>query len=209
MADITLSVSYSKGVLKSIKKKIKKEVIDSFESSPELRKEISKTFQQANRRIQNIERAGVLSPAVSSLDVNGSGYSKFSMRGNSWEQLKKDYAKAISFLQQPTSTTTGARQFERQLQQASGVDDEELFQPLKDKLVEKYASLSGSLLNALPYYSLMQDIYETASVNVSNIIESEAVQRANAIQNAIDTTAENASELYVDILEDWENTFKW
>lgn len=209
MSDISVTFSYSKGVAKSLKHKVKQEIIDSFESSPELKKEIARTFQTANRRIQNIEKSGVLSPAVASLDVDGEGFSKFRVGGKSWETLKKDYAKAISFLQQPTSTATGAKQFEKQLQARSGVQDDELFEPLKEKLVEKYASLSGSLLNALPYYAFMQDIYETTAIQVGNMIEAESVATANALQKAIDTEAERGAQEYVDILEEWENTFKW
>lgn len=210
MADITMSFTYSKGVTKGLKNRLKQEIVKSFEESPELKKEIRQVFQKANRRIQNVERAGVLSPAVAQLDLdNTSGFSKFKM-GSDWESTKRNYAKAIAFLNQPTSTATGARQFQKQLQESVGLTGEkaELFEPLQEKLTKKYASLSGSLLNALPYYSMMQDIYETATYTTFNMVESEAQADAQRLQNAIDSVAESGAETVTNIIEDWEDAFK-
>ena len=64
---------------------IKKDVITAIEQSPELRKEIARVFQQASRRIQNVENSGIVSPAVVALnkgDING--FTKFSMK-HSWD----------------------------------------------------------------------------------------------------------------------------
>ena len=68
-------IGFSNRTFNATKKaRIKKEIINAVESSPSLRKQISKVFQQANRRIQNIEKNGVVSPAVVALnkgDVKG------------------------------------------------------------------------------------------------------------------------------------------
>ena len=64
-------IGFSGRTFKATKKAhVKKEIINAIESSSSLRKEIAKVFQQANRRIQNIEKNGVVSPAVVALPVN-------------------------------------------------------------------------------------------------------------------------------------------
>lgn len=81
----------------SSKVHIKEKVINAIESSPELRKEISRVFQQANRRIQNVENSGIVSPAVIALNKGDiKGFAKFSMK-HDWNDLKIEYAKAVSF----------------------------------------------------------------------------------------------------------------
>ena len=79
------------------KVKIKQEVISALQSSPQLRAEIRRVFQMANRRIENIEKAELVSPAVTALNKGDvKGFTKFSMR-MSWEDLKIEYGRAVSF----------------------------------------------------------------------------------------------------------------
>ena len=78
-----------------------------------------KTFQKANRRIQNVRNAGLSSPAVQQLisERGERGYTYFSganldpRNPTDWEQLKYEYGRAISFLNNPTSSARGARQY--------------------------------------------------------------------------------------------------
>ena len=85
----------------------------------EIKKQMAKTFQKANRRIQNVRKAGLSSPAVQQLisERGERGYTFFSgaklnpRDPTDWEQLKYEYGRAISFLNNPTSSATGARQY--------------------------------------------------------------------------------------------------
>ena len=78
-----------------------------------------KTFQKANRRIQNVKNAGLSSPAVQQLisERGERGFTYFSgaklnpRNPTDWEQLKYEYGRAIAFLNNPTSSATGARQY--------------------------------------------------------------------------------------------------
>ena len=87
--------------------------------TPDIKKQMMKTFQKANRRIQNIRKAGLSSPAVQQLisERGERGYTYFSgakldpRSPTDWEQLKYEYGRAISFLDNPTSSATGARQY--------------------------------------------------------------------------------------------------
>jgi hypothetical protein len=103
MAKLGIKIEFTKSVFGATQRtKIKKEILQAVESSPEYRKEIARVFQMANRRIQNIEASGQLSPAVQALNKGDiQGFTKFSMRGD-WNTLKIEYGKAISFLRGKT-----------------------------------------------------------------------------------------------------------
>lgn len=87
--------------------------------TPDLKKQMLKTFQKANRRIQNIKNADLSSPAVQQLisERGDKGYTFFSGANLDprspidWEQLKYEYGRAIAFLNNPTSSARGARQY--------------------------------------------------------------------------------------------------
>ena len=87
-----VKIKYSASVFRSARQNIKQEIIKAAESSPSYRKEIARVFQTANRRIQNIEKAGLFSPAVSSLNKGDiTGYTKFSMQHdwNEWTWIRQ------------------------------------------------------------------------------------------------------------------------
>ena len=201
--------TFEKNVSKSLKQSVSKEIIKAVEGSPEMRKEIRRVFQIANRRIQNIEKSGVFSPAVASLgkgDVQG--YSKFSVKGfgnigESWSQLKKEYGKAIAFLQQPTSTAQGAKAFEKQVQEQLNIP-KEVWQEVRDSILEGYNTTSGELLSALPYATFIQEIYDRSTVTASNEIEKEAIEVSNQLQEDINKQAQEISNQVESILQGWE-----
>lgn len=100
--------------------------------TPDIKKQMMKTFQKANRRIQNVRKAGLSSPAVQQLisERGERGYTYFSgakldpRNPTEWEQLKYEYGRAISFLNNPTSSATGARQYIKYYQNELGVSFE-------------------------------------------------------------------------------------
>lgn len=196
-----ITIKVSSRVAKGLKNKVKKDIIEAIEGSPALRKEISRVFQMANRRIQNIESAGLFSPAVAALgkgDVKG--YSKFSVKGfgntgGSWQALKREYTKAIAFLNQPTSSATGAREFEAQVKKQLNVD-EGLWKGIRDSILGNYNSVSSQLLLALPYSDFMQEVYSRAQQSSSSQIEQEAQYLADSLQQNIDETAEEIASAY-------------
>lgn len=85
----------------------------------DLKQKMLKTFQKANRRIQNVKNAGLSSPAVQQLisERGERGFTYFSgakldpRNPTDWEQLKYEYGRAISFLNNPTSSARGTRQY--------------------------------------------------------------------------------------------------
>lgn len=175
------------------KTRLNKEILQAVESSPELRKEISRVFQQANRRIQNIEKAGLISPAVSALHRDTGKYTKFSMNQD-WESLKIEYGKAISFLRQPTSTASGTRQYNEHLRTTYDLSKEE-FDLMARNLQGKLNSVSDTefVERYLMRYKDFTGELEQSARDISTQIESEAVSIQKAIDDNIQREANKIS----------------
>lgn len=185
---------------------IKKDVINAIESSPELRKEIARVFQQANRRIQNVENSGIVSPAVIALNKGDiKGFTKFSMK-HSWDELKIEYSKAISFLQQPTSTASGTKEYARHLKKTYNLTDKE-FSIMQNNLVGKIASVSDQkfLEQYLMQYKDFTGELEQESKDVSDQIESDAIKIADSVQRNIDNAGEMVESAVQKILDSFKD----
>lgn len=169
------------------KVQLDKQILTAVESRGYLRKEIARVFQQANRRIQNVEKTGIVSPAVVALNKgNITRFTKFSMR-HSWEDLKIEYSKAVSFLRQPTSTATGTREYAEHLKKAYDLDDKS-FALMQNKLMGKIASVSDErfLEQYLMQYKDFTGELEQESKDVSDQIEDDAVKIENALDDALE-----------------------
>ena len=185
---------------------IKKDVITAIEQSPELRKEIAKVFQQANRRIQNVENSGIVSPAVVALNKGDiKGFTKFSMK-HSWDELKIEYSKAISFLQQPTSTASGTKEYARHLKKTYNLTDNE-FSIMQNNLIGKIASVSDQkfLEQYLMQYKDFTGELEQESKDVSDQIESDAIKIADSVQRNIDNAGEMVESAVQKILDSFKD----
>ena len=185
---------------------IKKDVITAIEQSPELRKEIARVFQQANRRIQNVENSGIVSPAVVALNKGDiKGFTKFSMK-HSWDELKIEYSKAISFLQQPTSTASGTKEYAQHLKKTYNLTDKE-FSIMQNNLVGKIASVSDQkfLEQYLMQYKDFTGELEQESKDVSDQIESDAIKIADSVQRNIDNAGEMVESAVQKILDSFKD----
>lgn len=172
---------------------IKQRIIEAKMSSPEYRAEIRRIFQQANRRIQNIESRGLVSPAVMSLNKGDiQGFTKFSMK-HDWEDLKAEYAKAVSFLRQPTSTATGVREYNNHLMDAYDLTEEE-FNLMAAKIQEKFLSVSDDnfVEQYLMRYKDFTGELEAEAADVSDQIESDAQMLQAALEEEVDRSAQSA-----------------
>lgn len=199
MAKLGFKIKFTKSVLGATQRaKIKKEILQAVESSPEYRKEISRVFQMANRRIQNIEASGQLSPAVQALNKGDiQGFTKFSMHGD-WNTLKIEYGKAISFLRQPTSTAQGARQYGQHLQHMYDLTPDE-YNLIARNLQGKLSSVSDIdfVERYLMRYKDFTGEMEQSAQDISTQIESEA----ESISHAIDAEIERKANEVVDDMD--------
>lgn len=171
-----------------------REIEEAVESSPMLRKEIARTFQVANRRIQNIENAGLLSPAVVAANKGDiTGYTKFSMRGD-WASLKQEYARCLAFLSDETSTASGARQYKKAIQAQLGLANEpELFESVYNQLVNNVNAIVSKEQANFTYQSVMDMIRDTTQ-SVAQGIEGRTAEYEAAIQQSITESAKSFFE---------------
>ena len=206
-------MKFSKKVTKNFsKEKARKDIINAIEGNTEFRKEIRRVFQVANRRIQNIEQGGYYSPALASLGKSGvKGYSKFSVKGfgntgSDWNTLLKEYTKAINFLNSPTSTATGAKEFELQVKQKFNVPDD-IWNDVKADVIGGTTSMSDEMFQKLPYSQLVEGAYDSAYRSVSSQIEKGALELAKGIQSDINRTADqlanSVDEALDDLIKNW------
>lgn len=203
MAKLGYRIKFTKSVFGATQRaKIKKGILQAVESSPEYRKEIARVFQMANRRIQNIEQSGQLSPAVQALNKGDvEGFTKFSMKGD-WNTLKIEYGKAISFLRQPTSTAQGARQYGQHLQRMYDLTPDE-YSLMARNLQGKLNSVSDSdfVERYLMRYKDFTGEMEQSASDISTQMESEA----QSISRAIDAEIERQANEVADQMEDMQN----
>lgn len=172
---------------------IKQRIIEAKMSSPEYRAEIRRIFQQANRRIQNIESKGLVSPAVMALNKGDiKVFTKFSMK-HDWEDLKAEYAKAVSFLRQPTSTATGVREYNKHLMEAYNLTEDE-FNLMADKIQDKFLSVSDDnfVEQYLMRYKDFTGELEAEAADVSDQIESDAQMLQAALEEDVERSAQSA-----------------
>ena len=209
MVKVSVKIEFRPSVYKSLKQKVKKEVLQAEKSDPTIREEIRKTFQRANRRIQNIESKGLISPAVQALHKsNIKGFTKFSMKQD-FDSLKVEYAKAVEFLRQPTSTATGTRDYNKHLMQAYDLTEDE-FNLMAQKLNDKLTSVDDNDFveqYLMRYKDFTGELEQTAS-DISTQIESEAQSLAKAVDNALEETADKVSDKVSKDVENLENIFK-
>lgn len=78
----------------------------------EMYKDAKKAIDAANKRIKRLEASGLFSPALESVKKHGG---KFSTKGLNRNQLLREYAKAVEFMNMKTSTITGAKVYEKQI----------------------------------------------------------------------------------------------
>lgn len=162
---------------------LRSDIINADVSNKETHKEIQRIFHAANRRLQNIENAGVYSPAAKAVlnQLDGyTGFAKFSMQNKDWNEIKQNYAIAIEFLKKPTSTATGARQLQKQVQKDLGLNDWQMEQLTKQFMYPE---------NPTDYFDISSSFEETV-----NYFERAANDVAAQIENAA-KRAENTKDL--------------
>ena len=182
---------FNSRVFKHLNNALRQDILTAPKSMPNLRKEISRVFQIANRRIQNIEKRGEFSPAVASLNKGDiKGYTKFSMNNPSWTELKKEYTKAITFLQQPTSTATGTAQYNNFIKRKYDLTDDE-YRLIANNYQDKLTSVSDLdfVERYLMRYKDFTGDIEAEARSLSEQIERDAVLLADALQSEVDLAA--------------------
>lgn len=91
------------------------------DTDKQLRKEINHVFSMANKRIKRIDDSKKSSQAIGLLKQRG--IEKFSSRGKSITDLREEYNYAMSFLNNPTSTLSGIKEYNKYYAEKYKVDE--------------------------------------------------------------------------------------
>ena len=120
-----------------------------------------------------------------------------------WESLKVEYAKAIGFLRQPTSTATGTRDYNRYLMQTYDLTEDE-FDLMAKKLNDKLTSVSDEefVERYLMQYKDFTGELEQSAQDISTQLESEGESIAKALDDDIEKAADKAAENIANGVED-------
>ena len=172
------------------------DLVGVVKGTPGLKKQMMKTFQKANRRIQNVKNAGLSSPAVQQLisERGERGYTYFSGANLNprneidWEQLKYEYGRAISFLNNPTSSARGARQYINYYKNELGI------------------SFEGA--NKIVGLATQPEISENGEINIfnySSILENIKSDVMREQQSGLDSVDSYGNELEEKIIQSLEN----
>lgn len=196
-------VKYSKTVQKAVSNwKLNADIINSVQAAKETRKEINRVFHAANRRLQNLANSGAFSPAANAVNaylsedvVSGfNSFAKFTTSGKDWNEIKRDYAAAIEFLKKPTSTSSGAKQFENDVRQRLRLNKDQ-FEHIKQIIsdgggIDDYAAVQA-LIPSDP--TKVADFFRTASNDIADDIENAAAKLdgANALKDALNADLRN------------------
>lgn len=177
-------IKFSKTVTKAVSNwRYNKDILNSVESAKELRKEINRVFHAANRRLQNIENSGVFSPAANAVNSYLESdqisafnkFAKFSTAGKDWNEIKRDYAAAIEFLKKPTSTASGAKQFENDVRQRLKLTPKQ-FDHIKGLINDGGGVMEyGNLMALIPSDpTKVADFFKDAANDIADEIENAA-----------------------------------
>lgn len=199
---------FTKSVTSSINKEMRDDIRKSIIGSKEMAKEIKRVLQQANRRAQNIEQSGAVSPAYQSLVLEGrEGYSKFSITGlnieneSQWENAKYEYSKAIEYLNNPTSSSTGAKQYLNYISKKYKLHPEIANNILLQATSTQFSNNQIPLLN----YRGMIDLYVHDSKDVSKDMSQNAEQLAQSLEKQVNETTNAIVDVFNEAAEEITN----
>lgn len=158
------------------------------QGTPELKKQMNKIFQRANRRIQNIQSAGLASPAVKAViaERGAKEYTYFSGAGlnptntTDWDMLRYEYGRALAFLNNPTSSATGARQYIKYQAERLNIPFEsanKIVDIATDPTIDEYGNV-----NIFSYGEILDD-FKTDVEQAGELMGANAVDYAENLEN--------------------------
>lgn len=199
---------FSESTLKKVRKiKLDRNIITLEIETPNAKKEIKRVFQMVNRRLQNIRNADVLSPAAAALgvDLQNTKFTQFSVAKNKdWNTLKIEYAKCISFLQNPTSTAQGAKQWTKTVQNSLGFSNETM-----NKVIKNIKENKDDFTLSSPIEHVKEE-FETVAKDISDQIERDAKAENNLqqLENELQKDFDDVEKSIDNDLQNVLNSFK-
>ena len=116
-----MGCNMAKNIYSNRTRKMTSNIYKKVDSDRELKKEISRVFSMANKRITRIDDSKHKSQAINILKQRG--VEKFSSRGKSISELRTLYSYAMNFINNPTSTLSGIEEYNRYFAKKNNVDE--------------------------------------------------------------------------------------
>lgn len=198
---------FSKSVLSKLGIELDKKIMNEVKGNPQLKREINKVLQKANRRIQNVTNAGLASPAVKAViaERGKRGYTYFSINAlnpkseTDWEMIKYEYGRAVAFLNNPTSTATGARQYinyqRKELNNIPFESANKIVDLATSPTIDEYGNVNifsyGALLDryktdVMREYDVMKISAEEFAMELEKNLQEQVHGIASTLSNALD-----------------------
>ena len=144
---------------------VKQKVEEIKREEKELRKQVSRLASMANKRIQRLEQSELTdTPAYKSWEENGAH--RFSVRGKTYQEVQAEYWRVKKFIENKTSTVTGAKQVLYDMASATGIEYTDIadlqakassFFSIASK-VKQYLQSVGDSAVALDYQKIWEQI---------------------------------------------------
>lgn len=185
------------------KSEIKKDVSEM--TRQELAKECYKLNSKLNKRIKRLEQAtkkdGILSPALKSVQDSGG---KFSAKGKTLNELRKEYARAKAFEKMETGTVTGARAFTNRMGKVLGTDNiknpkyvERIYETLHR--VQEQLPIIGNSIGSTEALQQIVSEYNSEYSNSNALIDMTDIEYAQYLNNLVNNMTNKIDDDYQDI----------
>lgn len=169
---------------------MRQKIIEQEIGNDTLKKIITKEAQKANRRIQNVLNAGYASPAVKAVlaERGERGYTYFSTAGlnpknrGDWERLKYEFGRIEAFLNNPTSSATGAKQYINYQAKSLGIPFDNANR-LVDMATSPQIDNNGNI-NIFNYSSIL-DSFRNDVMASGDIMEMESEEYADYLEEQL------------------------
>lgn len=183
------------------------EILNAFEKSSSMSKEVRRVVNMANKRISRINADNtVISPALKALQKQG--IDKFALRGQTWEQQKETYFRAIEYLNQESSSLGGARKFTNEFLEKSGLqskgsspEQQEKYREYASSIIDEYGS---DVMNndRLMYNAVAQYFYDMKVEQAQNAIEQGTMRDLASADRQMRDNANEVADAIADIVDD-------
>lgn len=204
----------TKSVAKAIKTpELKGKVLKAATENEEALREIKRVFKVANERVRQLVKEGIASPSLISLQhqlsKSSSKYNAFNAKGKDWYKLRMEYSKAVQFIQDPTSTKSGAKQWINYTKKKFGLSDEE-WKNVEPIVAKRFSGKEGLIRSKQDSTEVAQEIYSIAlRYNASRRTEQEAINLVKKLESNVETFANHATkEIEKAIENNVKNGFK-
>lgn len=199
--------------------KVNKNLLPSVEQlNSQVKKATEKEFRQTaqrlfgivNKRINRLQSANVVSPALTALDKKRNGNLHFSTR-YSFDDLKKEYAQAYAFYKTETGTVGGAKAFTERLKDKIGdrINDKDYINAVFDTLHATSERIPNAIFKGMVGTNdILQQIIENEEIEERSLMDMTEQEREDFITAQVLQIAKEIQEKLDKAVDDIGNAIE-